>query len=926
MSNPSDFVIENGVLTKYVGPGGDVVIPEDVTSIGDRAFQWCSKLTSVTVPEGVTGIGNSSFSYCQGLTRVSLPSSLISIGEEAFCLCRKLTSVTIPKGTIIISCGAFRECSSLIEVLLPADLTIIDRYVFLECSNLKSVVIPVGVTSIGEKAFRGCHSLASINIPEGVASIGNLTFGDCRSLTSVTIPNSVTSIGDRAFWGCSSLTSVTIPASVTSVGEEIFDGCNKLRHFVVPDAVKSLGKNPFGARELPKGLTPQIASLYHALTDGSLKQYLLSQKKAWDKLPQELQIEIYLTRQGKSLNEAYKKCVNEATAEQIGRLLYDRLNGKASLKDCNTTGAFMTTLYEKVSEEQLKGLYSSLKKEKNGAKSVKTVEETVALMEKLGGTVEVDTSLSPAMQKVMADLIEQKMTLKDFDKKLKDCYALTPADLPILCSADGREEDKHVLAWLLMAHERLQRYDYGQPDLFIDYKKPGIRPEAAEIVALLDQTSLQRAITELADQYLVAYQSTKKKFLAYPFCRYANESAMADITKRAPQWRTSVSGDDAPPLLQLREAAIYSDTRAAMLFAERYHELDKYAAVRGMTVDELRDKYLSDVGLDEQGGKVYDLGSQTVTARLQKDLSFLFELPNGKTAKSLPKKGADEEKYSAAKADFDEMRKAVKKILKSRGAVLFEDFLSGRKRSSEEWQSAYMPNPVLRLAAGLIVWAQGKKTFTLLDGKPVNSSGQDYAIGKLPICVAHPMEMQQDEVKAWQKFFSARGLKQPFAQVWEPVIDPETIKEDRYAGSVQPAYRFAGKDRHGIHSGNLHAYSEDIGFELDDCALDFEASSWRAGFDAGDLTYTLGKFSFSKYTRKVNHIVSLLDSWTVEDRLKKDDISVMDLMSGFTLAQITEFIKTAQEANAVNVLALLLEYKNVHFADFDPMDEFTLEW
>ena len=71
-----------------------------------------------------------------------------------------------------------------------------------------------------------------------------------------------------------------------------------------------------------------------------------------------------------------------------------------------------------------------------------------------------------------------------------------------------------------------------------------------------------------------------------------------------------------------------------------------------MTEDELRDKYLSDVGLDEQGGKAYDLGSQTVKARLQKDLSFLFELPNGKTAKSLPKKGADTEKYEAAKADF----------------------------------------------------------------------------------------------------------------------------------------------------------------------------------------------------------------------------------------------------------------------------------
>ena len=38
MSNINDFVIENGVLEKYTGPGGDVVIPEGVTSIGDSAF------------------------------------------------------------------------------------------------------------------------------------------------------------------------------------------------------------------------------------------------------------------------------------------------------------------------------------------------------------------------------------------------------------------------------------------------------------------------------------------------------------------------------------------------------------------------------------------------------------------------------------------------------------------------------------------------------------------------------------------------------------------------------------------------------------------------------------------------------------------------------------------------------------------------
>ena len=85
-------------------------------------------------------------------------------------------------------------------------------------------------------------------------------------------------------------------------------------------------------------------------------------------------------------------------------------------------------------------------------------------------------------------------------------------------------------------------------------------------------------------------------------------------------------------------------------------------------------------------------------------------------------------------------------------------------------------------------------------------------------------------------------------------------------------------------------------------------------------------FTFEKYTRQVNHIVAYLDRVTVWDRVRKDDITVMDIMDSFTFAQITEFISAAQEANAVNVLAALLEYKNNNFADFDPMDEFTLEW
>ena len=61
MSSNNDFEIENGVLVKYTGAGGDVVIPDGVTSIGDWAFSRCEGLTSVTMPDSVTSIEDHAF-------------------------------------------------------------------------------------------------------------------------------------------------------------------------------------------------------------------------------------------------------------------------------------------------------------------------------------------------------------------------------------------------------------------------------------------------------------------------------------------------------------------------------------------------------------------------------------------------------------------------------------------------------------------------------------------------------------------------------------------------------------------------------------------------------------------------------------------------------------------------------------------------
>lgn len=186
----SDFQIENGELVEYTGKGGDVMIPDSVTSIGDRAFYDCHRLTSISIPDSVTSIGKEVFSNCSSPTSISIPDSVTSIGEEAFSGCSRLTSISVPDG----------------------------------------------VTSIGYCAFHACRSLTSISIPDSVTSIGDNVFYGCKSLTSISIPDSVTSIGNQAFSGCSSLTSISVPDSVTSIEAPAFTECENLQDFTCPSS------------------------------------------------------------------------------------------------------------------------------------------------------------------------------------------------------------------------------------------------------------------------------------------------------------------------------------------------------------------------------------------------------------------------------------------------------------------------------------------------------------------------------------------------------------------------------------------------------------------------------------------------------------------------------------------------------------------
>lgn len=140
----NDFVIENGVLAKYTGSGGDVIIPDGIVKIGDDAFSHCTSLTGVTIPDSVA-----------------------EIGFEAFYACTNLTDVTIFNGVSVIGHSAFAMCFGLTGITIPSSVTEIDQYAFWACENLTEVTISNSSVSIGYKAFADCDSLTDIDIPAG---------------------------------------------------------------------------------------------------------------------------------------------------------------------------------------------------------------------------------------------------------------------------------------------------------------------------------------------------------------------------------------------------------------------------------------------------------------------------------------------------------------------------------------------------------------------------------------------------------------------------------------------------------------------------------------------------------------------------------------------------------------------------------------
>ena len=260
MSGAQDFVIENGVLKKYAGPGGDVVIPEEVKEIGSwyeytnrgldvrqyGAFQYCETVRRVVIPASVKKIASYAFHNCTQLEEVEFQGEVSALGQNAFQGTPWLERQCFGNVYYVNGCAAGIREGAREAAVRPGTRCIVPE-AFQGCGSLERISLPEGLTEIGDRAFSQCAHLSELALPESLKKLGREALRDCTGLRELKIPPNVSSIGAGAFAGCAGLERLDLSGAARQkkLSACLCEGCASLREVLLPPALNYIGKQAF---------------------------------------------------------------------------------------------------------------------------------------------------------------------------------------------------------------------------------------------------------------------------------------------------------------------------------------------------------------------------------------------------------------------------------------------------------------------------------------------------------------------------------------------------------------------------------------------------------------------------------------------------------------------------------------------------------
>ena len=181
----------------------EFIAPDSFKEIWGYAFKDCKNLEKVDLNK-TTSIGDKSFENCTKLSSIVLPNTLVELGTYVFSGCTLLNNIKMPSNpieitnTFIYGSGYYNDAKNWENGILYVDNYLITTN--NDLLNQQSINVKEGTIVIAINAFtNNGKNLKSIVLPEGLKIIGSSAFSSLYSLSQINIPSSVISIGNNAF-------------------------------------------------------------------------------------------------------------------------------------------------------------------------------------------------------------------------------------------------------------------------------------------------------------------------------------------------------------------------------------------------------------------------------------------------------------------------------------------------------------------------------------------------------------------------------------------------------------------------------------------------------------------------------------------------------------------------------------------------------
>jgi len=226
-------------------------------------------------------------------------------------------------------------------------------------------------------------------------------------------------------------------------------------------------------------------------------------------------------------------------------------------------------------------------------------------------------------------------------------------------------------------------------------------------------------------------------------------------------------------------------------------KIDAVAEARGLTAEELADRLVPDLDLDQQGTLSLDFGTRRFTVGFDEQLRPFVRDAEGARLKDLPKpiKTDDAELAKAAVERWKLLKKDAKAIASNQLQRLEALMCSGRTLPAAVFERFFARHPLLRHLAARLLWAvrdaDGRlRAFRIAEDLSYadrNDEPFDLPAGA-EVCVPHVLSLDAEDLAGFGQVFADYEILQPFQQLGREVL----VMED---GELQKSdsERFKGK-------------------------------------------------------------------------------------------------------------------------------------